>query len=159
MRWTLIPVVVVVGLTSAGLSAHTVIDVDDVVYGEDFEYDPLALEFARRESAIKAELEAGTAADWAGEYYLGDGLGANVVIVMAPGHGFASIWTGCMGVYGRSFGSVTQQGGRLLLNHEVPNQPGVFGNFPNVLVPVRHGERVYLVGEEQSAEVVNAIER
>ena len=158
MRWTLIPVVVVVGLTSPGLSANTVIDVDDVVYGEDFEYDPLAIEFARRQAEIKAELDEGTAADWAGEYYLGDGMGT-IAIVMAPGHGFASIWAGCMSVYGRSFGSVTQQGGRLLLNHEVPNQPGVFGNFPNVLVPVRHGERVYLVGEEQAAEFVAAIDR
>jgi len=159
MRWTLIPVVVVVGLTSPGSSAHTVLDVDDLEHSEDFEYDPLAVEFARRQAEIKAELDGGTAADWAGEYYLGDGMSANVAIVMAPDHGFASIWMGCAGVYGRSFGSVTQQGDRLLLNHEVPNQPGVFGNFPNVLVPVRHGERLYLVGEEQAVQFVNAVDK
>jgi hypothetical protein len=85
-------------------------------------------------------------------------MGANVTIVMAPDHGFASIWSGCSGIYGRSFGSVTQQGGRLLLNHEVPNRPGVFGNFPNVLVPIRHGERLYLVGEEQVEGFVNAVD-
>jgi hypothetical protein len=158
MRWTLVPVVVVLGLMSPGMSAHTVIDVDDVVYSEDVEYDPLAVEFARRQAEIKAELDEGTTADWAGEYYRGDGMGANVSIVLAPDHGFASIWTGCMGVYGQSFGSVTQQGGRLLLNHEMPNQPGVFGNFPNVLVPVRHGERLYLVGEEQIPEFVRAVD-
>jgi hypothetical protein len=116
----------------------------------------LAEEYARREAEIGAEIIEGSLAPWAGEYHFGDGLGANVTLVIAPDHGFAAVWTGCLGVYGRSFGSVIQQGDRLLLNHEMPNQPGEFGNFPNVLVPVRRGENFYLVGEQQMDEFLDA---
>jgi hypothetical protein len=157
MRRTLIPFAVVAALTSLELSATVLIDDDDLAYIEEPAYDPLAEEYARREAEIAAEIIEGSIAPWAGEYHLGDGLAANVRLVMAPDRGFAAIWTGCMGVYGRSFGSVTQQGDRLLLNHEVPNQPGMFGNFSNVLVPVHMGKQAYLVGEEQMGEFVHAM--
>ena len=151
MRRTLIAFVAMMGLASAGLSATEILQ----AYTED--YDPVVAEYARREAEIGTEIIEGSDALWAGEYHFGDGLGTNVTLVIAPHHGFAVIWNGCMGVYGRSFGSVTRQGGRLLLNHEVPNQPGLFGNFSNVLVPVRRGEQFYLVGEEQMAEFSQAV--
>ncbi|MES1263147.1 MAG: hypothetical protein ABUL69_02245, partial [Peristeroidobacter soli] len=118
---------------------------------------PLGEEYAQRAAEIQAELIEGSAAEWAREYHFGDGLGVNVTFAIAPNRGFISIWEGCLGVYGRSLGTVTESNGKLLLNHEAPNQPGGFGNFSKVLVPVRWGERRYLVGEEQLGEFVNAV--
>lgn len=152
MRRTLIPFVVVLGLTSPGLSATEFLDEQDPAYTEEVKYDPLAEEYGRRETEIAAEIVKGSTAPWAGEYHLGDGMGANVTLVIAPDHGFAAISTGCMGVYGRSFGSVTQLGDRLLLIDEMANQAGMFGYFSGVLVPVRWGEDSYLVGEDQMGE-------
>ena len=35
--------------------------------------------------------------EWAGEYYLGDGLGENVSFAIAPKQGFVVEWRGCLG--------------------------------------------------------------
>src|SRR6188508_3426377 len=165
MRKRLIPFVIAAGLVCFGLSASTVAEDTEVVYAElavgdasgDEEHGPLAEAYAQRAAEIQAELIDGSDAEWAGEYHFGDGLGVNVTFAISPNRGFVAIWTGCLGVYGRSLGTVTESNGRLLLNHEAPNQPGGFGNFSNVLVPVRWGERLYLVGEEQLGEFVNAV--
>src|SRR5690349_6220872 len=156
MRRALIPFVVVVGLASAGLSATEVIDEQNLAYTEEVEYDPLAAEFDRREVEIATEIIDGSPAAWAGEYHFGVGFGTNVTLVIAPDHGFAVSWTGCVGVCGRSFGSVTQQGDRLLLYYEMSNPPAMFGDLSNVLVPVRRGEQLYLVAEEQMEEFSRA---
>jgi hypothetical protein len=37
--------------------------------------------------------------EWAGEYYTGDGLGANISLAIAPKSGYVFEWDGCMGLY------------------------------------------------------------
>jgi hypothetical protein len=39
------------------------------------------------------------AREWAGEYYVGDGLGMNVALMVAPQSGVAYTWRGCLGLY------------------------------------------------------------
>jgi len=119
--------------------------------------DVAAAEFDQRTAAIKAEIEVGSEAEWAGEYGFGDGLGVNVSLALAPEGGFTFIWTGCLGVYGRNYGTVVLRSGRLALDFAHPNEPGAFGGFSKVLVPVSWGDRHYLVGEEQLGSFVNAI--
>ena len=43
---------------------------------------------------------------WAGQYFFGDGLGANVSLTLAPENGFTIIWRGCMGLYDQNHGTV-----------------------------------------------------
>jgi hypothetical protein len=148
MRGTLIPLVAGVCLMSLCLSASAVVEEDS---------DADAADFAQRTAAIEAEIGVGSEAEWAGEYGFGDGLGVNVRLALAPEGGFIFIWTGCLGVYGRSYGSVEFHDGRLALEHARPNEPGAFGGFSKVLVPVSWGDRRYLIGEEQLGNFVNAV--
>lgn len=162
MRRNLIPFAIAIAFVSFGLSASAVIEETDTAYivdlaGEET-INALAEEFKQREAEIKAELaEVGSVADWTGEYYFGDGLGVNVSLVIAPGRGFAAYSSGCVGIYGRSYGSVSQRNGRLVLDHETTKRLGALDNFSKVLVPVRWGERLYLVGEEQMGDFINFV--
>jgi hypothetical protein len=149
MRKTLIPSVVAAALVGLCMSASAVVEEEDS--------EALDKEIDQRYDAIKAELETGSVADWAGEYGYGDGLGVNVGLALAPDHGFAYRWTGCLGVYGQNYGSVSDRNGRLVLDHVHPNKPGSFGGFSKILVPVPWGDRLYLVGEEQLGDFVNAV--
>src|ERR1051325_7519917 len=56
-------------------------------------------EAERRLARIKAEIARLRDHEWAGEYYWGDGLGANVSLVVSPKSGFVFTWNGCMGLY------------------------------------------------------------
>src|SRR5690349_21093382 len=47
---------------------------------------------------------------WAGHYYTGDGLGVNVSLDLAPGAGYVFELHGCLGLYDRNFGAVSQTG-------------------------------------------------
>lgn len=149
MRKTLIPSVVAVALVSLCMSASALVTEEDP--------EALSRKVDQHNAAIKAELATGSAADWAGEYGFGDGLGVNVVLALAPNHGFAFRWSGCLGIYGQNYGSVSHRNGRLVLDYAHPNKPGSFGGFSKILVPVPWGDRLYLIGEEQLAEFVNAV--
>ena len=72
-------------------------------------------EIQARATRIKAELatlpQTELAADhwapeWAGEYYVGDGLGMNVRILVAPDAGITYTWNGCMGLYDGNHGDI-----------------------------------------------------
>lgn len=93
---------------------------------------------------------------WAGEYYEGDGLGANIRMSLAPGTGVAATWHGCMGMYGANRGKVVLHDGELRFEYEQPNRQG-FGGFPDALRPVRWGERRYMIPDDERIAFVNAI--
>lgn len=93
---------------------------------------------------------------WAGEYYEGDGLGANIRMSLAPNAGVAATWHGCMGLYGANRGKVMMRDGELRFEYEQPNRQG-FGGFPDALRPVRWGARRYMISDGKRIAFVNAI--
>lgn len=112
----------------------------------------------RRRATIQRELATLGRHPWAGEYYEGDGLGANISLALAPSGGVAVTWTGCLGLYGANQGRVIERDGTLRFAYEAPNADG-FPGFPEAVLPVRWGERRYLVPERKLVDFVNAIHR
>jgi hypothetical protein len=112
---------------------------------------------ARRER-IKRELAKGTLADWAGDYYEGDGLGANVSLTLAPANGFVATWHGCLGLYDLNYGEVVWTDQKILLRFTYPNNPDGIG-FPGELIPVRWSARHYLIPANKMIEFANAVNR
>jgi hypothetical protein len=119
--------------------------------------DATNAEFEHREKLIKAELATGAVPEWAGEYGFGDGLGVNIRMALAPQGGFIYSWHGCLGLYDRNYGKVTAKDGRLVFNLELPNDKRGFSIRSETYVPVRWGERHYLLGEDEARDFANAI--
>jgi hypothetical protein len=110
----------------------------------------------RQRDAIRRELSSLDAHPWAGDYYEGDGLGANISLTLAPKTGVAATWTGCLGLYGANRGRIVENAGRLQFGFEAPNDSG-FGGFPDEVVPVAWSGRRYLLPEAEMVEFVNAL--
>lgn len=94
---------------------------------------------------IRAEVGKLGAHPWAGEYYAGDGLGVNEVIILAPIAGYVFEWHGCLGLYDRNYGAVTEKDGKLTLSFTFENSRDGLRGIAPVLVPVPWGERRYLI--------------
>lgn len=112
----------------------------------------------RRRAAIRKELAGLGPHPWAGEYYEGDGLGANIALSLAPHAGMAATWNGCMGLYGANRGRVEARDGTLRFVYDTPNAPG-FGGFPDTVHSVRWGARRYLIPDAKLIAFVNAVHR
>ena len=122
-----------------------------------FDSEEATARAAGMRAEIAAELAGSTQAGWAGSYYEGDGLGANIRLELAPATGFVFEWHGCLGLYGRNYGAVTDDGSRLRLEPELANEPGSFGNIDVEFVPVTWGPRRYLISEDRVGEFCNAV--
>jgi hypothetical protein len=108
-------------------------------------------------AAIAKENSATPGTPWAGDYYSGDGLGANVSVSLAPRSGVAATWQGCLGTYAANKGRVVPQAdGSLLLKYEQPNDPSAIG-FADHVMPVVWGERMYMVSEKELPAFASAI--
>lgn len=94
---------------------------------------------------------------WAGEYYAGDGLGTNTVILLAPNAGYLFEWHGCLGVYDRNYGTVTEKGGRLILSFTFENSQEGFRGVAPELRPIRWGERRYLIPVDDIVRFCNHV--
>jgi hypothetical protein len=106
---------------------------------------------------IAAELAGLSDHAWAGSYFWGDGLGANVTLHLAPAGGFVFEWHGCLGLYGRNYGPVRDETSRVVLEPELPNKSGAFAGIDEELVPVAWGARRYLVPPGLMGEFCNAV--
>jgi hypothetical protein len=115
------------------------------------------LEFKRREALLMAEMRAGDVPQWAGEFTRGDGLGVNVRMLIAPDGGFVFTWHGCLGLYDINYGSVEVRDGHLLLRFELPNTEQGFEGIAGEFVPVRWGDRLYLLAAREARQFANAI--
>ena len=122
-----------------------------------FDGDEAAARAEAGRAGIAAEIAASPGHDWAGSYYRGDGLGANVVLDLAPGAGFVFEWHGCMGLYGRNYGTLSESGGHVLLEPELANEPGKFAGIDLDFLPVRWGSRRYLVAAGHVRDFCNAV--
>ena len=115
------------------------------------------IEFKRREALLMAELRSGIMPDWAGEFARGDGLGVNVRLLLAPEGGFVFNWRGCLGLYDINYGAVEVRDGHLMLRFELPNTEQGFEGIAGEFVPVRWGDRLYLLATREAREFANAI--
>lgn len=94
---------------------------------------------------------------WAGRYYRGDGTGVNVNVDLAPEAGFVFTLSGCLGVYDRNFGTVSEKVDRLALTFAFPDREDGPRLLAPVLVPVTWGERHYLVATREMRAFVNQV--
>lgn len=113
-------------------------------------------EYQDRLSSIQEEVAAGSAAGWEGEYYWGDGLGANLSLHLSPTAGFAYEWHGCLGLYDYNHGSLkeTREGLRLQADLE---EWEAYLDLGRTFVPIRWGDRHYLIPQDRLVAFCNAV--
>jgi hypothetical protein len=92
---------------------------------------------------------AQAAAQLSGSYYFGDGLGVNCSLELKKDDTFAFRWTGCLGVYDENRGKVTRDGDVIVLHPEKPNVQEGFKGTPTRFIPVKWGDRQYLISEAE----------
>lgn len=111
--------------------------------------DPVEVEIARRRRAIAAEIKSfDSAHPWAGHYYMGDGLGVNIELDVAPNAGAIVTWRGCLGRYGWNWGKITVEGDRLCIAFERPSDALGASGFAATYRIVAEGEKQQLEGRE-----------
>jgi len=93
----------------------------------------------------------------AGNYYYGDGLGMNCYLDVKPEGRFSFLWRGCLGVYGKNEGGAKIVNDHLILTPEQPNDSIGCGGTPTDFVPVRWGDRLYLVPREAGQRFCNEV--
>lgn len=109
-----------------------------------------------RSKPIEKEVASLPQHDWAGDYYWGDGLGANVRLLLAPSNGFVFTWNGCMGLYGHNYGPVTVENGVITLKPEEPNPGDKFGGIATQFIALHWGDRHYLIPQQRIIDFANA---
>ncbi len=114
-------------------------------------------EAKKRRTRIDGEVGQLGEHEWAGAYYLGDGLGVNVSLSLAPESGFVFEWRGCLGLYDRNFGPVEFANGLVKLHPRFPNTRKGFQGIATELLPIRWGNRRYLVPPDDVIEFCNAV--
>jgi hypothetical protein len=110
----------------------------------------------KREADIRSELQRLTDHDWAGQYYQGDGLGANLSLTVAPEAGAIFRLRGCGGLYDQDHGGITEQQGVLKIAWKLDRKVKK-GDPPTELLLVRWSQRRYLVPIEEIARFCAAV--
>jgi hypothetical protein len=123
-----------------------------------FDSDEAAARAESGRAEIAAVLAGARDQGWAGSYYWGDGLGANVSLDLAPGAGFVFEWHGCLGLYARNYGTASESAGHVLLEPELANDADAMG-IDLDLVPVTWGPRRYLIPRARTGAFCNAVNR
>ena len=94
---------------------------------------------------------------WAGRYYFGDGLGANVSLTLAPENGFTVTWFGCMGLYDQNHGTVDWDGNVVKLSFAFDLGEGFIGYYDAEYKPIHWGERLYLIPANKIVPFCNVV--
>ena len=110
-----------------------------------------------REARILEELAGAELDEWTGEYQFGDGLGVNVRLLFAPKAGFVYSWSGCFGQYDLNYGGIEWRKNGLSLRLERPYKHEAHRGLPSELIPVRWGERHYLIAPDNMINFANAV--
>jgi hypothetical protein len=85
-----------------------------------------------------------------GRYYFGDGLGVNCLLTLDADHRFKFSWHGCLGEYDKNSGSWEIENDLVVMKPEQPNKREGFVGMNVRFVPVKWGERIYLVDENET---------
>jgi hypothetical protein len=128
--------------------------VDRESLARDYNRAPSAVE--ARGKRAKAEIARLRGHRWAGEYYEGDGLGANIRIIAAPGAGVAATWHGCLGLYASGEGSVVEHPDGHLTFGFAPARER-WPQFDREVLPVEWGGRRYLVATDELVRFASEI--
>jgi hypothetical protein len=98
--------------------------------------------------------------DWAGDYFLGDGLG-NISLLLAPESGYALVKSGDLGLWVYYYGAVSETNGRIRL---AVNNKRIFGNgmkmyegIAEEFIVIPWGSRKYLVPADNMIGLCNAV--
>jgi hypothetical protein len=111
-----------------------------------------------RASPIGAEIEKiGPEHPWAGYYYFGDKLAINLYLAIAPQSGYAFEWHGCLGKYGQGEGKILDTNAPLRLSGNVFALFSEMHSSNSIVIPVRWGERRYLIPSGDMIEFCNAV--
>jgi hypothetical protein len=105
----------------------------------------------------QSDLPRESIAALAGDYYWGDGLGFNCKLVIEPEDRFSYTWRGCLGLCSQNKGAAKLVDGQLILKPEEPGEMPVFRGKSTELIPVRWGNRLYLVARDQKKAFCNAM--
>lgn len=127
-------------------------DRDEAKYTEKAEKSAM-----RWRERILAAAAALTNHPWAGAYYAGDGLGVNVSLLLAPGAGYVFEWHGCLGLYDRNYGAITETNGRIRLSFTFTNERKGFQGIAEEFIPVAWGARVYLIPSDDVVGFCNKV--
>ena len=100
-----------------------------------------------------------TLAALAGEYYLGDGLGIRCKLLIEPKGHFLYTLRGCLGMHDLNYGAVDLVDGHLKLKPERPSPFDGFHGTATDLVPIRWGDRAYLVAHNRIKLFCDAVNR
>ena len=119
-------------------------------------WDPIP-EVQDRIDAIKVEIAKPGDHAWAGEYYQGDGLGSNITFWIAPKSGFAFTHTGCVGLYDENHGDVAERDGAVHTTPRLSFDSERWSPISAPLVPVRWGERRYLIPQDEIAKFCSEV--
>lgn len=114
-------------------------------------------EAEERTRKIKAEIQGLDDHPWAGKYFVSDGLGANISLVLAPKAGYVFEWHGCLGTYDRNYGGVAEENGRIQLSFTFPNEEVGFQGISPEFVPVAWGPRRYLIPPKRMISFCNYV--
>ena len=106
---------------------------------------------------IQAEIGQFKAHEWAGEYREGDGLGVNISLIIAPKSGCLFEWHGCVGLYDRNYGAVTNVNGTLRLSFTFENHRKGFQGIAEEFTLVKWGKRSYLIPSDDVIGFCNAV--
>ena len=96
-----------------------------------------------------AETRPFTIADLTASYYFGDGEGVNCYLTLGADKRFSFKWLGCLGTYDENAGSWDIASGLVVLKPEKPNKREGFQGTATRMYPVRWGERLYLVSDDE----------
>lgn len=116
-------------------------------------------ELDARLRAIESEFARRCEPTFEGRYFRGDGTGENVELVLGHSAGFVARSHGCVPGRGhdQNHGELRSVGGALELDCAWPNERVGLRGFPTKLLPVRWGERNYLLEERELVAFCNAI--
>jgi hypothetical protein len=114
-------------------------------------FEPAAeTEAGRRRAEILREIaRLGPEHPWAGSYSKGDGVGFDLSATLAPESGFVFESRSREGLHDRNYGTVENKPDRITLSFQFSNDHEGFRGFATELVPIRWGERRYLVPTER----------
>lgn len=109
-----------------------------------------------RHELLLAEIEKLGNHEWAGDYYSGDGLGVNISLVISPKE-YLFEWHGCLGVYDRNYGAVTEGDGQIHLSFTFENKRQGFRGIAPDFIPVSWGPRRYLIPADDIVGFCNCV--